>query len=197
MRPPEPPVRPARAGPDLALRQARAEAAAAERAVATASAQRLTECLGLVPADRIRHLDDPDLIPADRVALRRSLEASLVPERRRSLLPQLWRRGGLRRRLGSAMIRAALSPLAIGLIVIGGPWLALSWQNTRPLAVLTQKGVATFRLPDGSEQILALSKGSTVLVFDRTVADPVIGVWYPRLGYATAAVPRAALQIQH
>ncbi|WP_375454355.1 hypothetical protein [uncultured Methylobacterium sp.] len=147
-------------------------------------------------ADRIRYLDDPDLVPADRVALRRSLEAIFVPERRRIPLPRLWRRGGLRRRLGSALIRMTLSPITIGLIVVGGPWLALSWQNTRPLAVLTQKGVATFRLPDGSEQVLALSQGWTAPVFDRTAADPVIGVWYPRLGYATAAVPRAALQIQ-
>lgn len=186
--------RQARAGPDLALRRARAEAAAAERAVVDASAQRLKQCLRLVPTERIRLLDDPDLVPTDRVTLRRSLEASLLPERRRIPLPHLWRLGQLRRRLGSALIRMALSPLAIGLILVGGPWLALSWQNTRLLAVMAQKGVATFRLPNGSEQILALSEGSTVTVFDQSAADPVIGVWYPRLGYTTAAVPRAALR---
>ncbi|NEU14592.1 hypothetical protein G3T14_21110 [Methylobacterium sp. BTF04] len=82
----------------------------------------------------------------------------------------------------------------IGLIVVGGPWLALSWQNTRPLATMTDKGLFAFRLPNGREDYVTLSKGSTVTVFDATAADPVIGLWYPRLGYATAAVPRAALR---
>ncbi|MCJ2005524.1 hypothetical protein [Methylobacterium sp. J-092] len=164
--------------------------------MAAVSAKRLMDCLRLAPAERLRYLDDPDLVSADRVALRRSVEASLVPERRKIPLPRLGRPGRARRRARSFLVRAALSPLTLGLIVVGGPWLALSWQNTRPLAVMAQRGIASFRLPDGSEQVVALSKGSTVTVFDQRTADPVIGVWYPRLGYATAAVPRAALQFQ-
>lgn len=194
MRPPDPAPRPTGRRPDEAVRQARADAAAAERAVAAASAQRLKDCLALSPAERLSALDDADLVPADRIILRRSLEVSLVPERRRIPLPRLWRRGRLARRVRSTLVRLVLSPLTIGLIVVGGPWLALSWQNTRPLAVLTQKGIATFKRPDGREEIIALSQGSTVTVFDRTKADPVIGIWYQRLGYATATVPRAALR---
>lgn len=196
MRPPEAQPRPKRPGPNQAVRRAQAEAGAAERVVAAVSAKRLMDCLRLAPAERLRYLDDPDLVSADRVALRRSVEASLVPERRKIPLPRLGRPGRGRRRARSFLVRATLSPLTLGLIVVGGPWLALSWQNTRPLAVMAQRGVASFRLPDGSEQVVALSKGSTVTVFDQRTADPVIGVWYPRLGYATAAVPRAALQFQ-
>ena len=194
MRPPEPTTRPTRAGPDLALRKARAEAAAAERAVAAASAQRLKECLALAATERIRHLDDPDLVQADRITLRRSLEVSLVPERRSIPVPRLLRRGQWSRRTRSFLIRATLSPLMIGLIVVGGPWLYVSWQNTRPLATMTQRGLVAFRLPDGREEYLDLPKGMTVTVFDRSAAEPVIGRWYPRLGYATAAVPRTSLK---
>lgn len=194
MRPPEPVPNPEVHSPASALRQAQAEAAVDERSVTDVSAQLLDKFLALAPAERLRHIEDPDLVSADRVTLRSSLEASLVPERRRIRLPRLWRRGQFARRLRSCLIRAVLSPLMIGLIVVGGPWLAVSWQNTRPLATLTDKGLFAFRLPNGREEYLKLSKGSTVTVFDATAADPVIGLWYPRLGYGTASVPRAALR---
>lgn len=87
MRPPEPAPRASRAGSHLALRRAQAEAAAAEKEVMAVSEQRLKRCLALSPAKRLRALDDTDLVPADRVTLRRSIEASLAPKRRRISFP--------------------------------------------------------------------------------------------------------------
>ena len=193
MRSPDPTRRRTLVGPPEQVRRAQAEAAAAERAVAAASAQRLEYCLRLPPPEQIRHLDHPDLVPADRIALRRSLEASLVPGRRR--LPRLGPRGQWSRRTRSILIRVSLSPLMIGLVVVGGPWLYVSWKNTRPMATLVQKGLVAFTCPGGREEYLVLAKGTTVTVFDRSAADPVIGLWCPRLDYALATVPRPSLKM--
>ncbi|MCY1644084.1 hypothetical protein [Methylorubrum sp. SL192] len=141
----------------------------------------------------MRHLNHPDLILADRIALRRSLEASLVPGRRR--LQHLQPRGRWSHITKSVLIRVGLSPLMIGSIVVGAPWLYVSWQSTRPLASLTEKGLVAFTCPDGRQEYLALPKGTTVAVFDRSAADPVIGLWCPRLDYALASVPRASLRM--
>lgn len=172
--------------------QARADAEAATEAVRARSQARLAELMAKRPVERLRELEDPDLIQADRVKLRESLASGLAPTKSRAR--RVFPSARLLRRLGPLLLRASVSPLGVAFVMIGLPWVAIAWSNTPTLGTLTQKGVVALALPNGTQSYVSLSPGSAVRVLSRRGDEAVIGIWVPRAGYGTARIPTGALR---
>ncbi|KTS10682.1 hypothetical protein SB2_05880 [Methylobacterium radiotolerans] len=175
------------------LRGAREAERAAARRVREASRARLTELLRLAPRERLTHLDDPALTGPDRVSLRRSIQAAFTRPRRR-----WWPQGRLLargRRLGVALLRGALHPAVLVLLVIAGGWFELARRATpqigrtlRPLVtdLSEQRGfVTTYTLP--------VNVWVPIERLDGNLAW--IRIWEPKQGFVRGAVWRAGLDL--
>ncbi len=176
---------------DDRLRGAEEAERAAARRVGKNSRVRLTELLRLAPRERMAHLEDPALIGPDRVRLRRSIQAAFAKPRRR-----WWPRGQILargRRLGIALLRGALHPAVLALLVIAGGWFELARRATpqigrtmSPLAtdLSEQRGfVTTYTIPANS--------WVPVERLERDLAW--VRMWEPRQGYLRGAIWRAGL----
>ncbi len=128
-------------GPRQLTASARADAAAADKLVEQASQARFAELMRLDPQARLAHITDVDLLTADRVKLRRSVQAQL----RNSWLrwPKLLSAKSLAPLLGRPSATAlACAGLCVALGTTG--WLATAHAYINPV---TQD--MDFRPPEG------------------------------------------------
>ena len=143
-------------GPADRIAAAERQARDTDQAVEAASAARLAETQKLAPRDRLRALEDPALVSTRRARLRRTLETALpIRSPFRGIMPT----ARSLRRLASRSLRLVFSTPALIAMSVGGPWLALTIGNTRPLALVTQSGMSGIPLADGSTIVVTLSPG--------------------------------------
>jgi hypothetical protein len=168
---------------------ARAQAREAKKKVHRASAARLMELARLPPDERMEHLDDPDLTLADRVTLRRSLQAGL--SRRRSY--RFWPSGQRSRRwavnLACPILRLEISvPLLLATV-----WLALAWHRTAWPATLTRDVHIRIMKEDGQIGRGVLQRGRAAIVQPVWGGGLLLRRWDPSWGYETVALPPDAI----
>lgn len=194
MKPSRPRRGPQRPLPSLggALQRARREAADAAAAVAVRSHARLTELMRSQPTARLAALEDPELLPGDRAALRRSLQAELRRSVRRQLMPRRWL-GPIAQRL--SLWRGPLIKLAVAGLG-AGVFLGLASTRNAELALLLSPTSTILVYPDGTREPIKLT--SSVMMVRRLNATQAEARWWsPAEGYQTAVLPLSALYFSH
>lgn len=179
--------------PAEAVQHAAAEAAAAQAAVERASRMRLNELMRGPSPDRLAGLDDPTLVQADRVRLRRSLQVDLMPSQLARILPRrriAWAARGLARSRGPA-VRFLLVLVAFALPVI------VALHRRAEPAVLTEATLVTLMRPDGSQIEGTLPAGVPLLVRRLDATRMEAREWHARQGYLTFAVPLSHVRLTH
>jgi len=178
---------------DARLRGAEEAERSAARRVGQNSRVRLTELLQLAPRERMAHLEDAALIGPDRVRLRRSIQAAFAKPRRR-----WWPRGRILargRRLGIALLRGALHPAVLALLVIAGGWFELARRATPRIERSVYPLTAILSRPDGFRMTYTLPANTWVPV-ERLEGDLAwVRVWNEKQGYLYGAVWRAGLDL--
>jgi hypothetical protein len=185
-------------GPTVSARltAAQAEARRASEQVRRTSAARLTELLCLAPAERLAHLDETDLIDADRAALRRSLQASLPRGRGPSQQRFRFRfrlRGPRTRRLAARILRLGLNPEIVLPLLLVVAWLGLAWTRTAYVATLTRDVPVRRPGNDGRLVAVVLPKGLSGNVGLGWNGVPRLRHWLPGHGYVTVPLPTDAI----
>ncbi|SDO46041.1 hypothetical protein SAMN05216360_12356 [Methylobacterium phyllostachyos] len=148
---------------DGQVTQARRDADAAVARNHAASETRLKALLCLAPAERFAHLDDADLRPEHRTALRRSLRPHLRRSRRR--LPRLWpwpRRARLR--AWTSRLLAALAAFEISVpVALALAWAIMTWHNTTHWMVLTRAVQFDVTRAGGTTEPYTAGPGKTIV----------------------------------
>lgn len=178
--------------PEGTLQQARREAADAAAAVAVRSHARLTELMRAQPSARLSALEDPELLPGDRAALRRSLQAELRRSVRNQLVPRRWLRPIVQRlpRWRSPLIKLAVASLG------AGAFLGLASTRNAELALLLSPTSTILVYPDGTREPIELAS-SVMIVRHLNATQAEARWWSPTEGYRTAVLPLSALYFSH
>lgn len=176
------------AAPGDALRRARREAAAAEAAVAAGSQVRLSELLRANASARLAALEDPELLPADRATLRRSLQAELRGTIRRQLVSPEWlgRIGVRLPRWRGAFVWLSIAGLGLAL------FLGVATSCNGEPALLTTRITVALVEPDGNWRQVDFAP-SWMVVRRLNATQAQARWWIPGSGYQTAVIPLAVL----
>lgn len=121
---------------DGRVMQARRDADAVVARNRAASEARLKTLLHLTPAERFAHLDDAELRPEHRTALRRSLHRHLPRPPWR--LSRLWPRRARFRHWSSRLLPAVLAFEISVPVVLSIAWAIMAWHNTTHWMHLTR-----------------------------------------------------------
>lgn len=186
-----PPSTPRVHHPAEAVRRAAADAAAAQVAVEATSGARLDALMQASTAERLSGLDDPALVPADRVRLRRSLQVNLSPSPLARVLPRrrLARIGRGAARLRGPALRLLFLLTALALSA------AVALDRRAAPAVLTEATPVTLVRPDGSRIDGTLPAGTPLLVRRLDAARMEAREWRPRQGYLVFTVPASHVRL--
>lgn len=165
--------------------QARQDAAAAEAEVVKISRTHLATLMASSPRQRMAHLTDPELTPADRTELEHSVRSALprsAPVKAtQSSLPSYLRRllRGCGYKCAVAMVLLAASGLLAG----------QAWQNTGVRMVGSSTSwIVDWRLPDGSIKHGAWKAGLPVIAMRPHNGKVVLRYWLNGRGYASTEV---------
>lgn len=169
---------------DARIHRGRTRLKKAEEDIRLLSGSRLDELLKLSAALRFEHLDDPDLIPSDRLKLRKSISSTL-PLVKKSRLSEAFRRhrpigiGRWMRRRGAALIIS---------LIIGGPlcsFAAYAWSNTGDLVDVSQEGILTWHTLSGGSEVTRVRAGDR-LIISRSLWSTSARRWIIGKGYEIA-----------
>ncbi|MET4317927.1 hypothetical protein [Bradyrhizobium sp. RT5a] len=157
-----------------------------ERKIAQVSDARLRKLLGLSAAERLKAIDDTDLVASDRNKLRNSLLVSLRPKMGISIR---WRFTRLFRRASHSIVpRAAASVILIALAVPSGIAIYLAWSNTGTMITVPSDIYVEWMLPSGEVKKLKIAAGHRVAVVKQLNGSHLLRYWLSNEGYATARV---------
>jgi len=176
--------------PEIALRQAKRDAQDRQSEVSARSSKRLVDLMTLPAYQRLGKLNDADLEPAERDALRRSVRAALRPPLAQRLLSH-----GMFARLDNLLPTVGWRTMVAGGALLFA--LAHAVHQNAEAAVLVRGGEINLEMPNGSRSWITLPAGRNVAVTRRDQASAVIRVWQPRQGYAWTTLPRAELSFKH
>lgn len=159
---------------DGQVTQARRAADAIVARNRAASEARLKTLLRLAPAERFAHLDDSELRPEQRTALRRSLRRHLPRFGRR--LPRLWPRRARVRNWTSSLLRALLTFEISVPVLLAIVWAIMAWHNTTHWMHLTHAVRFDVERGDGQSETYTAGPGKTIVRYGwdgvpRTVLD--------------------------
>lgn len=176
---------PLSAAPADALRQARLDALNAEQDFAQVSRARLTTLMASPPRHRMAHLNDPELVPADRTELANPVRSAL-PVSFRLKFPR-WRPAGLVRRLRLACGYKCI--VALVALVAGAVPGTLAWRNTGTRIVGSDATwIVDWQLPDGTILHGAWNARAPAVAMQAKNGTVVLRHWLNGRGYATTEV---------
>jgi hypothetical protein len=183
--------RPGESAPQKAIRAAREQATASERAVQSLSARKLANLLKLPPSERLKHQDDPDLTRADRAKLQESVIGALRLKRADEWSDKA--PGWLWRAWGRSRLRAPMALKLIAASVLAAAPTATAWRNTGHNLSLLEPATIEFRWPDGDKRAVSLSRGDRVTIV-RGWFGSYARAWIPAGGYAYAPANSLIMQ---
>jgi hypothetical protein len=165
--------------------QAQRDAAAAEAEVAKISRAHLATLMASPPRQRMAHLADPELTPADRTELEHSVRAAL-PRRAPVKAAPSTAPVYLRRLLRACGYKCAVTTV---LLAAGGLAAGLAWHNTGERMVGSNTTwTVDWRLPDGSIRHGTWKAGLPVIAMSPHNGKVALKYWLNGLGYATTEV---------
>jgi hypothetical protein len=171
--------------PADALRLARLDALNAERDVVQMSRAHLATLMASPPRHRIAHLDDPELIHADRTELANSVRSALPLSLR--LTSPRWRSTGLIRGLRLACGYKCIVALVV-LVACAVP-ATLTWRNTGTRIVGSDSTwIIDWHLPDDTVLHGAWKAGMPAVAMQAHNGTVVLRRWLNGRGYATTEV---------
>jgi len=173
-------------GPQKAIRAAREQATASERAVQNLSARKLATLLKLPPSERLRRQDDPDLTPSDRAKLQNSVIGALSLKRADEWSDKA--PGWLWRAWGRSRHRAPTALKLIAVSVLAAVPALTAWRNTGHSLLALEPMTVEFRLPAGDKRTALLSRGDRITIV-RGWFGSYARAWVPAEGYAYALNP--------
>jgi hypothetical protein len=165
--------------------QAQQEATAAEAEVAKISRARLATLTAAPPRQRMAHLADPELTPADRTELEHSVRAALPRSIPITSAPSKLV-GYPRRLLRACGYRCAVATV---LLVAGVLLAGEAWHNTGERMVGSNTTwIVDWHLPDGSVKHGAWNARLPMVAVRPHNGKVVLKYWLNGLGYATTEV---------
>lgn len=179
-------------GPDDAIAAAGLLASDAEAVVMANSERRLKELMSFDHDRRIEWLDDPDLIPEHRIALRRSLQARVRPIR---FIDRFFRLNGQWLRHWRLLPRVRVSRPLCALALVCGTFCWAAARSDASPGMLNQPFAYTDVDEDGAMVSRVAPSGTPVVVVDQSADQFLARSWLPGVGYATVAVPKVAVTL--
>jgi hypothetical protein len=156
------------------------------------SKQRFEQLEKLPTSERIGHLTDPLLTPADALKLTRSLEANLVSGR--------VYRAPLRSKASAVIrwlrLRRILSPTILLILIIAAIYSGIAWRNTAHSITISRPIDVTWQYPSGPvQQRLETRFAQQLLNVEGERAT--IRLWVPAQGYVKIDVPSSIIVPRH
>jgi hypothetical protein len=173
------------AAPKDPVLQARQDAVAAEAEVAKISRTHLGTLMASPPRQRMAHLTDPELTPADRTELEHSVRSALP--RSAPVKAPLSTLAAYPRRL----LRACGYKCAVATVVltVGGLLAGMAWHNTGERIVASgYTWIIDWHLPDGSIWHGAWNAGIPAIAMRPHDGMVILRYWLNGRGYATTEV---------
>jgi hypothetical protein len=172
------------------MRQARQDAATAEAEVAKISQTHLATLMSSPPRQRVTHLADPELTPADRTELEHSVRSAL-PRSAPVNTSQTSVPNYFRRLLRACGYKCAV---ATALLAAGGLLAGQAWHNTGDRLVGSNvTWIIDWHLPDGAIWHGAWKAGLPATAMRPYNGKVVLRYWLNGRGYATNEVDESWL----
>jgi hypothetical protein len=165
------------------MSDAEALTASARARLEHASAKRASDLMALPPSARLDHLDDNDLIPEHRKALRNSLRSNLAPEARNDKKARL-------AFFEPLLDRLCRSPAFILIALVASIWLGLAASNSAASLTFDRDIRLRFAHPSGHFDVV-YSKGDRIATIGSNALGVHVRAWAPPAGYGIALVDRS------